>query len=97
MLPPPLPAPLLLFLTVHLYTLGLRLLGGELNLCSSGALLHLPVAQFPSDSSYFRSSLSPWGEKAACYQDPPPPIRPLNVPVELKERSFDTGARGRAG
>lgn len=49
------PLPALPFLAVHLYTLGLHLLRGELNLCSSAAPLRLPAAQFPSGGFHFCS------------------------------------------
>lgn len=53
------PLPAIPFLAVHLYTLGLHLLGGELNLCSSAlsSCSSIPQRLFPLP----QQSLSPWG------------------------------------
>lgn len=84
-MPPP-----LLFLVVHLYTLGLHLLGGELNLCRSAALLRLP-AVVPTSAA--QHSLSLKDEEEASDQDPG---SPRGGGGGGGGRSFDTGARGRA-
>lgn len=57
MIPHAAAAPLtaLLFLAVHLYTLGLHLLGGELNLCSSVFLQLNSPAVVPTSTSEFVS------------------------------------------
>lgn len=82
------PLPLLLFRAVHLYTLGLHLFGGELNLCSSASssCSSIPQRWFPLP----QQSLSLWGEAAASDQD-------CERSRKVKGRFFDTGARGPGG